>query len=422
MRFDFIPCQREARAVQIADMANQSHEFIRGILILLLMVVGFGFVVVVTIRKSDEPVRMLVRWVLTGVLLGCMVAVGQMLNRSPISGLLLTGLCAVLLAGLWRSSIAGMLAKPFGDLFDGGSAPPDPHPAYSVALSRQKRGQYLEAVAEVQRQLEQFPTDVEGQLLLAQIQAENLKNLAAAEETIDNFCAQSGHAPQNIAFALYSMADWQLSIGRDREAARRPLNRIIELLPESEFAAGAAHRLANLDDPEMSLEEPRKFIVAEGLKYPGLAKSRAPAHSEEKPPGKQAAEYLKHLEKYPLDSDAREKLAVIYARQYGRLDLATSELDHLIQMPNQPSRLVARWLNLLADLQIHSGADYETIRQTLQEIIDRHPKGAAAAAAQKRLGLLRLELKVRKDRPGVALGTYEQNIGLKSARARDARK
>ncbi len=391
-------------------------------MILLVLLVCFGFVVVVTIRKSDEPVRMLVRWVLTGILLGCMYGVGQMVAQRPIVGLLLTGLCAVVAAGLWRSTISGLLAKPFGDLFDGGSTPPDPHPAYSVALSRQKRGQYLEAVEEVQQQLEQFPTDVEGQLLLAQIQAENLKDLPAAEATIDRFCAQPGHAPQNLAFALYSMADWQLSIGRDREAARKRLNRIIELLPDSEFAAGAAHRLAYLDDPEMSLEEPRKFIVTEGMKYPGLVKSRAAAPSEEKPPGQQAAEYLKHLEKHPLDSDAREKLAVIYARQYGRLDLATSELDHLIQTQNQPSRLVARWLNLLADLQIHCGADYETIRQTLQEIIDRDPKGAAAAAAEKRLGLLRLELKDRQDKPAVSLGTYEQNLGLKAARERDARK
>ena len=403
-------------------MTNQSHELIRGIFVLLLLLVGFGFVVVVTIRKSDDPVRMLVRWVLTAVLVGCMVGVGRMLSQSPITGLLLTGLCAVVAAGLWRSTIAGIMAKPFGDLFDGGSTPPDPHPAYSVALSRQKRGRYLEAVTEIQRQLEQFPADVEGQLLLAQIQAENLKDLAAAEETIDRLCAQPGHAPQNIAFALYSMADWHLSVGSDREAARKRLNRIIELLPDSEFAAGAAHRLAHLDDPEMSLEEPRKFIVTEGMKYPGLARSRSTAPPAGKLPGQQAAEYLKHLEKHPLDADAREKLAEIYARHYGRLDLATGELDRLIQAPNQPIRLVAHWLNLLADLQIHCGADYQTIRQTLQEIIDRDPKGAAGAAAEKRLGLLRLELKVRdKDKPGIALGTYEQNIGLKAAREKDAR-
>jgi hypothetical protein len=105
------------------------------------------------------------------------------------------------------------------------------------------------------------------------------------------------------------------------------------------------------------------------------------------------------------------------------LDLATGELDRLIQAPNQPIRLVAHWLNLLADLQIHCGADFDTIRQTLQEIIDRDPKGAAGAAAEKRVGFLRLELKARdKGKPGIALGTYEQNIGLKAARDKGARK
>jgi tetratricopeptide (TPR) repeat protein len=404
-------------------MTSQSHELIRGIFVLLLLLAFFGFVVVVTIRKSEDPVRMLVRWVLTAVLIGCMVGVGRILSQNPITGLLLTGLCAVVAAGLWRSTITDLMAKPFGDLFDGGSTPPDPHPAYSVALSQQKRGEYLEAITEIHRQLERFPTDVEGQLLLAQIQAENLKDLTAAEATLDSFCAQPGHAPQNIAFALYSMADWHLSIGRDREGARKYLSRIIELLPDSEFAAGAAHRLANLDDPEMSLHEPRKFVLTEGAKYPGLAKSRGTAPPAEKLPGQQAAEFLRHLEKQPLDTGARAKLAEIYARHYGRLDLATSELDRLIQAPNQPIRLVAHWLNMLADLQIHCGADFDTIRQTLQEIVDRDPKGAAGASAEKRLGLLRLELKVRdKDKPGIALGTYEQNIGLKAAREKDARK
>ena len=63
----------------------------------------------------------------------------------------------------------------------------------------------------------------------------------------------------------------------------------------------------------------------------------------------------------------------------------------MIEQPNQPGRLVVHWLNLLADLQIRSGADHETVRQTLQRIIDRDPNAAAAEIARNRLGLLKLE-------------------------------
>ncbi len=101
-------------------------------------------------------------------------------------------------------------------------------------------------MAEIRKQLERFPADVEGQLLLAQIQAEDLNDLPAAELTIQHFCEQPGHAPQNIAFALYSMADWYLALRRDREAAQRHLEKIIELLPGSEVALGAAQRIAHL--------------------------------------------------------------------------------------------------------------------------------------------------------------------------------
>src|SRR5690348_18087515 len=64
--------------------------------------------------------------------------------------------------------------------------------------------------------------------------------------------------------------------------------------------------------------------------------------------------FRSHLEQHPLDTEAREKLAVIYADHYHRLDMATDELEQLIQQPNQPSRLVVRWLNLLARSEEHT--------------------------------------------------------------------
>ena len=90
----------------------------------------------------------------------------------------------------------------------------------------------------------------------------------------------------------------------------------------------------------------------------------------------------------------------------------------MIQEPHQPARLVVHWLNLLADLQVRHGAGYETVRQTLQRIVDLDPHLAAAEIARHRLALLNLELKAREKSQAIKLGSYEQNIGLKQDVAR----
>jgi len=87
-------------------------------------------------------------------------------------------------------------------------------------------------------------------------------------------------------------------------------------------------------------------------------------------------------------------------------------LEQLIQDPAELAKLVVHWLNLLADLQIRCGATYETVRETLQRIVDRDPNLAAAEMARHRLALLKLELKAKAKSQDVKLGSYEQNIGL----------
>src|SRR5208282_2007782 len=101
--------------------------------------------------------------------------------------------------------------------------------------------------------------------------------------------------------------------------------------------------------------------------------------------------------------EIREKLAIIYADHYQRLDLAMLELKQLIEQPNQPAKRVAHWLNLLADLQIHGGADYEIVCATLEKIVERFPDLPVAEMARNRLGRLKFELKGKKETPNVKL-------------------
>lgn len=398
-------------------------HFIRGTIIL---VVGGGLVLWAlwsTIKNSDDPARMVFKWVLTAVVIGFMIKVvapivGQGGYGGAFAGIPLTAVCGLVLAIIWRRNLAELVANPFASLYDGGNIPPEPRPAYSTAQSRQKAGKYLEAIAEIRKQLDRFPTDFEGHMMLAQIQAEDLKDFAAAELTIQRLCAQPGHAPANIAFALYSMADWYLKLGPDREAAQRALEQVIQMLPDTEFALTAAHRIAHLGTAEMLLspQDRKKFAVPESVGKVGLMRQSPAVAPAEKEPGQVAAELVKHLEEHPLDTEAREKLAILYADHYHRLDLATEQLEEIIQLPNQPGRLVVRWLNLLADLQIRSSGDYDAIKATLQRIIDLYPNLAAAENARKRIELLKLELKGKQKTESVKLGTYEQNIGLKRSR------
>jgi len=109
----------------------------------------------------------------------------------------------------------------------------------------------------------------------------------------------------------------------------------------------------------------------------------------------------------------REKLALIYARDFQRLDLATMELAQLINEPKYKPKQVAHWLNLLANLQIELGADMATVRETLQKIVDGFPDLPVAELAQRRLARLENEFRGRQKSSNVKLGVYEQNLGLK---------
>jgi hypothetical protein len=153
--------------------------------------------------------------------------------------------------------------------------------------------------------------------------------------------------------------------------------------------------------------------VPHGVQNVGLLQSSA--HLAPPPPDqpRRAEELVQHLQEHPQDTDAREQLAIIYADHYQRLDLAADQLSQLINQPNQPARNVIRWLNLLADLQVRHGCQYDSVAQTLAQIIERFPDHGAADLARNRLDLLRLELKAKSASPSVKLGTYEQNIGLK---------
>jgi hypothetical protein len=377
------------------------------------------------LKRSAEPAVLILKWLLTAAVLyyvqktivpgfaaGGFAAIGALIQ------MVFVGLAMTL---LWRHSLIDAVANKFSALYDGGDEPPEPRPYYSVALARRQRREFLQAVVAIREQLAKFPNDFEGVMLLASIQAEDLQDLPSTEITLNHFCDQPNPPPKQFAAAMNHLADWHIRLARDFDSARVALEKINTRFPDTELSLQAAQRIAHLGGTEKAVLaslDRQPMPVPEGVKSMGLMESTEHLRPVEAEPTKLAAAYVKHLAEHPLDTEAREKLAVIYAEHYQRLDLAAGELNQLIETPNQPAKRVAHCLNLLADLQIQHGADYDTVRETLERIIERFPDFAAGELARARLSRLKLELKGRTETPGVKLGFYEQNIGLKSGSPR----
>jgi tetratricopeptide (TPR) repeat protein len=382
-----------------------------------LSIAGLACLIWLTIRalkRAEDPARILFKWGITipFILIGLWVA-----QRSTIFGPILIAAMGVVLSIIWAPHISELVSRPLASLYDGGNEPPEPKPYYSIAQARRQRREFLQAVVAIREQLAKFPNDFEGVMLLAGIQAEDLQDLPSAEITLNHFCDRPEPPPRQFAAAMNQLADWYIKRARDFDSARAALEKISARFPDTELSLQAAQRIAHLGGTEkvvLASLDRQPMPVPEGVKSMGLLESTKHLRPAEADPTQLAAAYVKHLEQHPLDTEAREKLAVIYAEHYQRLDLAESELKQLIETPNQPAKRVAHWLNLLADLQVQHGADYEAVSGTLEQIIERFPDLAAGELARARLARLKLELKARTETPGVKLGVYEQNIGLKS--------
>jgi len=387
-----------------------------GLLMILGVLAGFGWWLWHCLKNSDDPPKLLFKWILTFL---CMAALVWLVVGVEGLGRLTMPFVAVaigvVMSIVWAPHIGAVLAKPFTSMFDGGDQEIEPQPLYSIAMAKRKAGKYHEALYEVHKQLERFPHDFQGLMMLAEIQAENLNDLPGAEITIQRLLNQPGHLPASIALALNEVADWHLKYLQDPGSARQALQKIIELYPDSEQSHMAAQRIAHLANTEelLAVHDRDPIPLVGGAQRIGLMKDSSSLRKPVEDPAVLAAQYVKHLEQHPLDNEAREKLALLYAEHYQRADLAIDQLEQLVQQPHLAPKQVAHWLNLIADLQIRYTEDTEAPKQTLRRIIELYPHLSYAENAQHRLAHLNLQLKGKEKSQPIKLGSYEQNIGLK---------
>lgn len=398
-----------------------SLKLVVGVLGGAVALAALGWLAVRCLKRTQDPASLIFKWVLTVTLVGAVWWLAAQLRHSwgALAVVLIGVVVGVVISTLWAPHLGALLAKPFTALYDGGDEEPEPQPFYSVALAKRKNGKPHEAVFEIRRQLEQFPQDLTGQMLLAEVLAEDLHDLAGAQNVIEQLIQQPGRQPSDVAAALNRLADWQWKLGQDPEAACATLERITTLFPDTPMALQAAQRIAHLSGSQPVLQaaaDPRRITVQPGIPNLGLRDNTAALRPAEPDPAKLAEEYVRQLQVYPADTETREKLARLYAHHYRRLDLAQDQLEQLIAQPHQPPRQIAHWLHLLADFHIAIGHDLQAAAAALQRIVDMFPGSGLAAQAQQRLATLALELKGQQppDR-AVPMGTYEQNLGLKTA-------
>ena len=392
---------------------QRTYDIVVGLigLIVALALVGAGLVYM--LKKSEAPGKLMLKLLFTvPFVAGCLLLAPKLLIWGPF----LIVFMAIVLSFMWTPHIGAWLASPLTGLFDGGQEPPERKPLYSIAMTKRNRGKPREAVADIRRQLELFPNDFEGVMLLARVQAEDLADLDGAEVTLHHFCEWPGAPLKHVAAAYTQLADWHLKLAADAESARAALQNIITRFPDTETALQAEQRIAHLSEAEQMIlahHDRQSISLPEGVQNVGLLDSTEFLKPLDVEPGKLAAAHVKHLEAHPHDTEVREKLALIYARDFKRLDLATMELAQLINEPKHKPKQIAHWLNLLASLQVELGADLATVRETLEKIGERFPDLPVADLAQRRLARLENEFKGQQKSTSVKLGVYEQNIGLK---------
>lgn len=350
-------------------------------------------------RRSDDRPALLFRWAITVAdllfivfLVGPLVAQGGFVGA--FAGIPMAAVAGLILAIVWVPALTGAVGRQFGRIFDGGDTAPDPEPLFSVAEARRKQGRPREAVLEMQRQLEAFPTHFRAQMFLAETLADDLGDLEGAARTIERLLTQEDHPPRNWAHALTRLADWHLKLARDVDSARLCFERIIERFPDSEEEHLAHQRLAHLggrQDPIHAAQ--RRFEVPRADPHLGT-RSRAVANLPAGPdPLLEAGRLVHQLEVYPHDNQAREELAVLYMDALSRPDLAVEQIEQLLEQPHAPERQVGRWLNLLADWALRSPGGTAGARAQLGRLIARYPGSATAEAARRRLSLLEFEAK-----------------------------
>ncbi len=272
-------------------------------------------------------------------------------------------------------------------------------PGYSRAVARMKFGKYAQAEAEILKQLETAENDFEGWMMLAELHATRFKELRETEQIVLDLCLQPDITPSQISVALHKLADWQISVASDTEAAARSLDLISDRLPGTHLAYMAEMRRRQLPQTNAEYREqqevrpvPLPVITGDALEKIVADKKDADTQSTVALVNQLSAA----LTRNPQSVSDREKLARLLAEPLGKAELAIEQIELLLGMGGQPDVKRVEWLTLIAGWQLQLLNDETASMETLTKIIADFPNTPQAFASQRRLNLIRADIAAKK--------------------------
>jgi len=274
-----------------------------------------------------------------------------------------------------------------------------PLPCYSGAIGKVKFGKYGEAEAAVLRELENNADDFDGWLMLADLYANRFNDLPEADRTVRELCDQPNLAGVQVALAFHRLADWHLKLADEPAGARRAMEEICRRLPGSVFAREARQRLARLPGSRAELREQRQ---PKTIRLPALREEldEPPSWNLPREDRDQAAAFanacVEKLKQNPNDVAARERLATTLAERLGKVEQALEQLELLLAMADAPPEKPAEWLGLKAAWLIRYQQDWAAAKPVLERLVHEYPQTPQAFAAQRRLCLMEMEARSRR--------------------------
>ncbi len=384
--------------------------------------VNVGVLIWLTVRKfkmahGDEFGFAVFRWMLSidGLLALIWVVVPYTFSSGPfgvIIGVAGMAFCGILMSMAITPALIGPLVGAFTGELDGGNAGSKKEPLYSMALALRNRSEPHKAIEAIAEQLEEFPYDFEGMMLMAEIEAHDLKSMPAARETLEELLEKGSFPKGRKSYILTTLADWELELARDAERARAAFLRIVNMFPGSEIARKAEKRLMRL--PSNSALADRDvthihMLPSQRSAADQAAMSAAGAADFEA----EAANLTRRLTEQPGDDEARERLAEIYARHYQRVDMAADQLEQLIRDPRQPREDTVRRLNQLARYYINHALDGDAAKVCLHRIVNMFPGTSSAELAHVELQTIPSTETLRRKPEAIPMVEAEKDLGLK---------